>query len=465
MAQTIFKHAAVVTMNPQREILYDGAVVVEGDTILDVGPTAVLEQKYPGAGKVFDCTNKAVFPGLINTHNHLFQTLMKGLGDDMVVTDWSRKVMFPSSRYLTAEDCYAGAVIGCVEGLHSGVTTQLDYMYPHPVPNLSDAVIQVFKDMKLRCLFGRGYFDEGPDAGKYIRQTPAEIEADIRRLVKEYQGAEHGRIGIWLAPSSVWMCSRETWEMTARLMKDLQIPLTIHISETRIVRENAVRVFGATDIDVLEQLGVLGEHTLMVHCVELNERDIRMTKELGGKISYNPVSNMYLSSGVPPITLMDLAGLDIGLATDGAASNNSNDMLEVLKAAALLQKVHTQEPSSITAERVLEMATIDGARAVGMADQIGSLEPGKKADLFVFNPARNMKAIPMLHPVSTLVYSSSNENVETVMCDGNLLMENGRVTVLDEAKWAEKCRICAEDLSRRSGTDTIRRRPWRSRAY
>ena len=465
MELTIFQHGTVVTMNPRREILYDGAVVVQGDTILDVGATRDMEQKYPQPDKVFDCTDKAIFPGLINTHNHLFQTLMKGLGDDMVVTDWSRKVMFPSARYLTAEDCYAAAVIGCVEGLRSGVTTQLDYMYPHPLPYLSDAVIQVFRDMKLRCLFGRGYFDAGPEAGKYIRQTTAEIEADVRRLVKNYQGTEHGRVSIWLAPSSVWMCSRETWEMTARLMKELDLPLTIHISETKIVRGNAVRVFGATDIDMLEQLGVLGERTLMVHCVELNQRDIRMTKELGGKVSYNPVSNMYLSSGVPPIPLMDLAGLDIGLATDGAASNNSNDMLEVLKAAALLQKVHTQEPSAITAERVLEMATIDGARAVGLDHQVGSLEPGKKADLFVFNPARNMKAVPMLHPVSTLVYSSSNENVETVMCDGNVLMEDGVITVLDEPQWVERCRRCAEDLSRRSGTDAIRRRPWRSRTY
>jgi 5-methylthioadenosine/S-adenosylhomocysteine deaminase len=174
---------------------------------------------------------------------------------------------------------------------------------------------------------------------------------------------------------------------------------------------------------------------------------------------------MYLSSGVPPIPALIEAGVTVGLATDGAGSNNSNDMLEVMKAAVLLQKVSHADPTILTAEKILEAATIDGAGCLGMEDKIGSLETGKKADLFIFNPFRSAKAVPMHHPVSTLVYSSSQANVETLIIDGQIVMEDGKVMVVDETAVLEKADEAALALSERAGTLRLRKRPWRSLAY
>jgi 5-methylthioadenosine/S-adenosylhomocysteine deaminase len=213
------------------------------------------------------------------------------------------------------------------------------------------------------------------------------------------------------------------------------------------------------------QYGLLDERTLLVHCVQLNDRDIRMVKYHGAKVSHNPVSNMYLSSGVAPIPKMQLAGIDTALGTDGAASNNSNDMLEVLKFAALLQKVTHRDPTIITAEKVLEMATIEGARCIGMDREIGSIEIGKHADLFVLNPERNIKAIPMHNPVSTLVYSCGMDNVETVFVDGEPVLYEGVLTTMDEEIVIKRCRLQADDLIERAGTAKHKRRPWRSLAY
>jgi 5-methylthioadenosine/S-adenosylhomocysteine deaminase len=190
-----------------------------------------------------------------------------------------------------------------------------------------------------------------------------------------------------------------------------------------------------------------------------------MAKCHDAKVSYNPVSNMYLASGIAPIPELIEAGVTVGLATDGAASNNANDMLEVMKSAVLLQKAVHRDPTIMTAEKVLELATIDGARALGMDDTIGSLEPGKKADLFIFNPYRAAKAIPMQYPVSTLVYSSSEANVEAVIVDGQIVMENGEVTVVDEEAILKKANEAAGALRERAGTGGLTNRPWRSLAY
>jgi 5-methylthioadenosine/S-adenosylhomocysteine deaminase len=209
----------------------------------------------------------------------------------------------------------------------------------------------------------------------------------------------------------------------------------------------------------------LGPDVLLVHCVYLTNREIRVCKDLDVKVSHNPVSNMYLSSGVAPIPRMIETGITVGLATDGAASNNSQDMIETLKFCALLHKVDTLDPTIITAEKVLEMATIDGARALGLEDEIGPLEIGKKADLFIFDPLSSPKSVPLHHPVSTLVYSSSEENIKTVIIDGKVVMEDGVIQTADEEKVLRSAQKVAEDLAKRAGTSGLVRRPWRSLAY
>lgn len=463
--KTLIKNTCIVTMNEKRDILYTGAIYIEEDRIVDIGPTDLLEERWSRAEKIVDGTGKIVFPGLVNTHNHLYQVLLKGLGDDMVLKDWLEFMTFPSSPHLTEENCYYAALNGLAEGIHSGVTTTFDYMYPHAkgTHNLDEGVLRAMKDLKIRGVLGRGYMDTGIEFGVHpsMIEKPEDIEASVRRLYKEYQGSENGRISIGMAPAALWSNSDASLKMTQRVSEDLDILVSIHVSETPFDKEATHSIHGKWEMPLLKSLNLLNDQLIMVHCVYLSEEDIDDIKAYGATVSHNPMSNMYLSSGVAPVPALNKKGVPVGLGLDGAASNNSNDMIELLKATALLQKVTHKNPTIITADKVLEMATIEGAKSLKMDHDIGSLEIGKKGDLFIFNPALDLKAIPTHNPVSTLIYSSGNKNVESVMIDGNFVLEDSKLLVYDEAEIASQCQRVADELSINAGTDYLKKRPWK----
>jgi len=467
MIDLLIRNALIVTVNKQRQILKNCALAIEGDLIFDIGPTSILEKKYAKAKKTIDATGKIIFPGLINTHSHLFQTLLKGLGDDLALHDWIAQMISPSVSCIISKDIYNASLLGCIEGIHSGTTTMLDYMYAHPHPYLSDAVIRAFRELKMRGIFARGMQDSGEKFGispKIIEDVKT-IEKDCRRLFKEYHGKDNDRIHIWLAPGVVWSSSQESLKMVWALTQEYKTGFTIHISETPFDRQASKEVHGITDVEVLEKLGIVGPNVLMVHCVYLTPRDIRMLKYYDVKVSHNAVSNMYLASGIAPIPQMIERGITVGLGTDGAASNNTQDMIETLKITSLLHKVHTLDPTIITAEKVFEMATIDGAKALGLEDKIGSLEVEKKADLFIYNPALSPKSTPMHNPISTLVYSGSNECVETVIIDGNIILENKKLISINEKEVISNAQRTADDLASRAGTNKNKDCKWRSLSF
>ncbi len=459
MIDHLLINAIIVTVNKEREILYHGALAIEGNNIADLGESEALVRKYPDAKKITDLNGKIIFPGFINTHNHLFQTLLKGLGDDMVLKDWLATMTFPAATNLTQDDCYQAAMLGCMEGIHSGITTMLDYMYPHNCEMLSDGIVKAFKELGIRGILGRGCMDTGEQFGVHpgIMQQKEQVEADLRRLFETYHNTENGRIKVWVAPAAMWSNTREMLEMLWKVTNEYNAGFTVHISETPFDREAAKELHGKVDAELLEELGIVGPNVLMVHCCYLTEKDMEMAKKYDMKISHNVCSNMYLSSGVAPVPELLAKGITCSLGVDGAASNNAQDMVELMKFTALQHKVHTKNPLAMSAEKVLEMATIDGARAIGMEDEIGSLEIGKKADLVIFDPMESPKAIPMHNPVSTLVYSSSLKNITGVIVDGNTIMEHGVIlTVPDERAVYTSAQQCAEDLCKR-GNITNRR--------
>ena len=465
----LLKNAVIVTVNPDRAIYFKGAMAVEGNRIAAVGPEDEVLAKYPTADRVMDLDGKVIFPGFVNTHNHLFQTLLKGLGDDMVLSDWLATMTFPAAQYLMPEDTYYGAMLGCMEGVRSGMTTQLDYMYPHAREGLSDGILRAYKELGIRGLFGRGTMNAGLDFGvcPAITQDVKTAEKDLVRLFDTYHNTEDGRIKVWVAPAALWSNDEEMLKMLWDVTNSYKSGFTVHVSETPFDRMATSALHGCEGTDCLEKLGILGPNVLMVHCVYLNHKDVRRSKYYDLKVSHNPVSNMYLSSGIAPIPELLNAGVTCGLGVDGAASNNGQDMIELMKTTALLQKVGTLDPTIITAEKVLEMATIDGARAVGLEDEIGSLEAGKKADFVIFDPYRNPKAVPMHNPVSSLVYSSTMENIESVAVDGKFVLENGKFTMIDdERKLLKEAQKVAEDLCERGGITNRREgHPWRSIAF
>ncbi len=452
MIDYLLTNGIIVTVNGKRDIIYDGAIAIQGGSIVAVGSTKELEDTYPNPKRHKDLKGSIVFPGFINTHNHLFQTLLKGLGDDMVLKDWLSTMTFPAATNLTQEDCYYGAMMGCMEGIHSGITTMVDYMYPHNREGLSDGVVKAFQELGIRGVLARGCMNTGEQFGVHpgIMQSTDQVVRDLHRLFERYHNSEDGRIKVWTAPAAVWSNSedmlRALWDVT----RQYDSGFTIHISETPFDRDAAEELHGEPDAEVLEKLGILGPNVLMVHCCYLTDRDIAMAKAHDMKISHNVCSNMYLSSGVAPIPKFLRAGLTCSLGVDGAASNNSQDMVELMKFTALQHKVHTRNPLAMPAEKVLELATIDGARALGLEHEIGSLEVGKRADLVIFDPYQSPKAIPMHNPVSTLVYSSSLKNITHVMVDGDFVMESGVITkVADEAAVYHSVQRCAEDLCAR----------------
>lgn len=458
-------HGTVVTMDEERRILEDGAVAIRGNRIVAVGDTPDLVDLYKEF-ETLDVRGKVVFPGLVNTHTHLFQGLLKGLGDDRVLVDWFRQVTGPSAVELLPEDCYHAARLGCLESICSGATTLLDFMYPHNRPGLSEPIIRAFQESGIRGIYARGYVDYGTESGvpEPILETAEEALADCRDLFERYDGSAQGRIHIWVAPCMIWTQTAEGLRATRQLADELGMRISVHVSETPFEIANAQERFGLKDLEYLASIGFLGPDVLAVHCVYLDARDIRILRKHDVKVSHNPVSNMYLSSGVAPIPQMLMAGVTVGIATDGPASNNNQNMIQALKFTALLHKVATRDPTVITAEKVAEMATIDGARAVGLEDEVGSLEVGKKADLIVLD-FNNPFAGPVHHPVSTLVYSAIGNEVVTSIIDGEIIMHEGQVRTMDEEEVLRAAQDAADGLAERAGTIHLRHRPWRSLAY
>ncbi len=461
----LIKNGTIVTVNEEKEVLKNHSLAINNNKIYDIGPNNELINKYNKVNKTINAEGKIIFPGLINTHNHLFQTLLKGLGDDMVLSDWFANMTAPSAIHLRPKDVYSGARLGIAEAIHSGTTTMFDYMYPQPQPKLTDEIVAAYKDFKIRGIVGRGMMNTGKQFGTptEIMQSTQDIINDVERLVDKYHGKDN--IKIWVAPAALWSSSEQLLKKLWALVKRYNIGLSVHISETPFDRKAAEKLHGLPDAELLEKFNMVGSNVLMVHCVHLTERDLRMAQYYDMKVSHNPVSNMYLASGVAPIPRMIESGIDVGLATDGAASNNSQNMIEVLKFTALLQKVNSMDPTILTAEKVLEMATIGGARTLGMEKEIGSIEIDKKADIFIYNPALTAQSTPMHNPVSTLVYSGSQVGVETVVIDGNIIMEKGKILPVDEKEVIKEGQNIADDLSKRAHTGDKKNRKWRSIAF
>jgi 5-methylthioadenosine/S-adenosylhomocysteine deaminase len=436
MVDILIKNAIIVTVNESKEVLFDGALAIKGDRIIAVGKTSDVEKEYAEVNRVIDAQGKVIFPGFINTHTHLFQTLLKGIGDDMGLGDWLTQMMFPAAKYLTDKDTYAGAMLGCIEGMHSGITTMVDYMHTHNRPGLTDGIVKVYKELGIRGIIGRGCMDTGTQFGspQELMEDVETVEKDLRRLFETYHNSENGRIKICVAPSSMWSNSKEMLEMLWKVVKEYDSLFTVHISETQFARDATKIVHGKVDTQLLEELGIVGPNVLAVHCVAVTEEDIEMIKKYDIKVSHNVISNMFLASGIAPIPEMMQKGITVSLGLDGAASNNAQDMLELMKCTALQHKVNKKDPMAISAEKVLEMATIDGARTLGLEKEIGSLEVGKKADLIIFNPMLSPKSIPLHNPVSTLVYSSSMSNIEGMIVDGNILMEDSKILTISNEK-------------------------------
>jgi 5-methylthioadenosine/S-adenosylhomocysteine deaminase len=449
----------LITMNERREILEGASVYVEGDRIQGIGTRQQLQKLHPEA-EVVDCRERIVMPGMVNTHTHSFQTLLKGLGDDMVLKKWFTCMTGPSAVHLTTEDAHYAALHGCVESIRSGVTTLVDFMYAHPQPGNIPRVVEAFQMSGIRGFVCRGFISDGVqyDVPAALLEKPADALADARQHIRRFN-QPGGRVQVGVAPNMIWAVNEEGYRLTRKLADEEHVLVTTHVAETDFELQTAAATYGMNDTEFLSDIGFLGPDVIAVHCVNCKTSDIELLRRHGSKVSHNPCSNMYLASGCAPIPEMLAAGVTVSLASDGPASSNNHSLFQAMKFAALQQKGVHQNAEILKAEQVLEMATIGGARAVGMEKEIGSIEVGKKADVVVVD-YNNAFMTPIHHPVSAMVYSALGNEVTTVVIDGRIVMRDGVVATVDEGTVRRHAQRCADALTKRAGTDSFKRRPW-----
>lgn len=410
-------------MNENGDQVKDGAVAIDNSNIVGVDKTAVLEKEF-NAKKVIDGTGKALFPGFINSHGHLFQNLLKGLGRDKKLMDWLNSSIKKALPYIEADDVLASATAGCMESMESGVTTFLDYMYCHgtSLEDLDEAVIAAFRKTGMRGMLGRAHTQvEG--LGCPVEESEDDFFKQIDRLAAELKDDE--MISLVLTPGIIWDHTVEGFKKCREYADKYGLLMTMHTIETDDDDDYSFKTYGKTTMEFLDEVGILGPDFICVHFVKASEKDIAIMKKNDCKIVHCPVSNMILASGFAPIDAFHEAGLDVGLATDGAASNDSLNYLEVLKMAATIHKGFQQDATVLPAEMALRMATIEGAKVIGREKDLGSIEVGKKADCFIFNPAGSLAGTPCYDFITNLVYCSNTQNIESVIIDGKLTIENG----------------------------------------
>jgi 5-methylthioadenosine/S-adenosylhomocysteine deaminase len=436
-ADRLLINGLVVTMNALRDLVPQGAVAIKGRDIAAVGPTAEILASWDG-GEVVDCEGAAILPGLINAHTHVPMSLLRGLADDLRLDVWLFGYMLPVEReFVSAEFCRWGTLLSCAEMIRSGVTCFADMYY------YEDEVAQAAADAGMRAICAETIMKwPTPDAESYDEGLER-----CRRFVERWK--DHSLVTPAVGPHSPETSTPDMLRESAALALEFGVPILTHIAETEGAAEETRNLYGMSSVEVLDRYGLLEARVLAAHCVHITDRERRLMAERGVGVAHNPTSNLKLASGLADVVGMLEAGLDVGLGTDGQASNNDQDILQEMHLAALLPKGIKQDPTALPAREAFAMATIGGARALGMDPIIGSLEVGKRADIAILRLDR-VHNTPHFHlspdnAYSQLVYAAKAHDVENVIIDGRWVMRDRQLLTLDEDRVrAESQRIATQ---------------------
>ena len=434
-ADLIITGGTVVTMDRSRAILDDGAVVVKGDTILTVGPRAELEAKY-AAAQTIDAKDALVLPGFINGHTHVPMTLFRGLHDDVTLNDWLYKYIFPAeAKNVNEEFVRWGTRLAAAEQIRSGVTTFADMYY------FEDAVAEETKAAGMRGVLGETFIDfPAPD-----NKTEAEMLAYTEKFLKRWQGDP--LIHAAPAPHSIYTCSKKTLQDAAALARKYHAPILIHVAEMKKEWDDSQKQNGMSPVQYLDKVGILGPDVLAAHCIFVDAADEKTLAQRQVGCVHNPSSNMMIASGVSPVAELRAAGVAVGLGTDGpAGSNNDLDLMEEIDLAAKLAKITKMDPLAMSARGVVEMATIDGARALHMEKEIGSLEAGKKADIILIS-LDEPNALPMYEVYAQIAYALKATDVQNVIIGGRAVMRDRKLLTLNEEEILARARAYKKTIA------------------
>ncbi|MFD1040252.1 5'-deoxyadenosine deaminase [Virgibacillus byunsanensis] len=422
MSTILIKNAQIITMNAREEIIH-GDIYIENDRITKVGGDLGI-----AADQVIDARNKTIIPGFIQTHLHLCQTLFRGQADDLELMDWLQKKIWPLEASHDEESSYYSAMLGLGELLQSGTTTIVDM----ETVNHTDAALQAMAESGIRCLAGKVMMDMGDDVPDLLREdTTRSIQKSVDLLEKWHQ-YDNGRIQYAFCPRFVVSCTEELLTEVRDLSKHFQVKVHTHASENKGEIKIVEMQRGMRNVVYLDRIGLANENLILAHCVWLDDEEKRIIKERGIKMSHCPGSNLKLASGIADVPDLLEIEANVSLGADGAPCNNNLDMFNEMRLASLVQKpIHG--PTAMNARTVFRMATIGGAKAVGLDHEIGSIEVGKKADLAILD-LNNFHTYPSfeIDPISRIVYSATRADVDTTIINGKVVMENGNVKTVNK---------------------------------
>lgn len=442
-------NGTVLTMDDAQGILSPGYVLIEGTRIAQVGAGVPPEDVIRGAGWSRDAAGQVVMPGLINAHTHLYQNFLKGLDDTLGLVDWCDEVLFTAADVIHVMDWeegdqragYSYALLGAIEMIRGGVTCCVD------MDIVMDSIFEAWHDVGLRGVAAVTLSDQWlPDE---LQQDPADLRQDALRFARRWHRAPDGAslTTVVLAPSTPFLASRDLLDWTREQAEGHDLGIQIHVAETRWEVEAIAEKTGCHPVAYLDAIDFLDDRVTVVHCVHVGEREINTLRRRGVAVVHNPKSNLKLGSGIAPVPDMLAAGITVALGTDGAASNDLLDMFEEMRAAALIHKGVAEDPAAISAIDALRMATVDGARALGL--DAGVLAPGRLADVITVALDRP-HTVPVHDPVCTLVYCARADDVQTVFVNGQLVMDQRRLLTVSEEEAVAEAVVVGEEVYRRS---------------
>ena len=445
MPDLLIANALIVPMTEARKS-FSGYLKIHDGMIGELGEGATA----PAAGeKVLDAGGSVLMPGLVNAHTHLYQVLLRAVWEDLELMPWLIRI-YGCARVLRPEHFYAGSLLGCVESIRSGGTTVCEHNFLNPSAECAYETIRALGVSGLRAVFARTVMDSGEIVPQCTKEKPEEAFRRIESLLDSYQS--QAGLSFMTGPNTPPInVSTDLLREIRRFADDRSLGISAHVAESKSVVEAVRSRHGKNGVvEFLEEFGIPGRNSIFAHSVHISKGEIGILKETGTSVSHNPVSNMMLGDGVAPVVEMLRQGVNVALGTDGAASNHSQDLFDTMKAASLLQKVHHQDAGIIDPYSVLRMATIGGAKALGLESVCGTLEAGKRADLLLLD-IDTVHNQPVNDIFSQIVHCAKAGDVRTVIVDGEILMRDRELTRLDAKKTLADAKVAHRDLMERLG--------------
>ncbi len=441
----ILSGGTLLPLGERRDIIADATVVVEDGVILEIS-----QGKHYAADRstqVLDARRRLVMPGLVNSHTHLYQVLLRGVNDTEPLTPWLRET-YAVGEVLNAEDCRVGAWLACLEALEGGVTTVCDHFVLNPGPELAPAGIEGMKRAGVRAVLMRSIMDSGALPPAVLKEEAGDALALTDELATRFASdIGGGMLTLMVGPNTPPInTSTGLIRAIGAFARQRGMWVSAHVAESTDIVAQCRAQFGMDVVEYLDSLGLVTPRSLFSHCVHLSEHEIDLLASRGASVAHNPVSNCMLGDGIAPVARMVSAGVNVSLGTDGAASNHSQDMFEVMKVTSLLQRVATGQPGVLDPYDILRMATAGGAKSLGLEDRIGTVEVGKRADLIVVDPFRSPHGVAMHNVFTHLVHALKSSDVETTIVDGRVVMRDRVLVGQDTRLTMSRAQAQAQDL-------------------